>query len=127
MVAGGIAMPDAEQCLLNLDFLKPIEEKLLLWLFKNAQGRANAYKRKQIADIFRISEREVSQIIKDLIEVHGMMITTDSTGIFIPQTLEEYLDGRNAIILRIKSLKVRVQKIDRLIKKKFSYDSYLDL
>jgi predicted XRE-type DNA-binding protein len=120
-------MTDLEQGALNLDFLEPMEEKILEWLETNAKGYMNAQKRHKIAQIFGISDREVSQIVKNLIETHSFMITTGTTGLFVPQTKEEYLDGRQMIIVRIKSLVDRVHKIDKLIRRKFDHEIYFNL
>ena len=74
-----------------------------------------------------MTDREVSQLVKDLIEVHGVFISTNSNGVFIPATFEEKLEGLINICKRASSLYRRAKEQKKIMEREYNREIYLPL
>ena len=85
-------------------------------LFLIQRGRENAISMSALAGAVGISTRELQDVIKHLIEDHGVLIasaTGKNHGYYYPVTEDELISARAQIIHRIQSLARRLRAIDR--------------
>jgi len=109
-----------EQTTLALQSWGALETALWDYLKTHARGRGNAISRKSLASAFGLDVREVSAKIKDLIELHGKLIGTDSAGVWIPGNDEEAAAAAENIRHRFLSLAKRYCAIKNMREDEFS-------
>ncbi|MBN2134146.1 MAG: hypothetical protein JW737_00295 [Acidobacteria bacterium] len=77
-------------------------------------------KRLEIAEKFGLDVREVSEIVKRLIEKRGKLIGSDSAGYWIPKDMDESKRATQNIRKRFISLAVRLKKLHNWSDEEFS-------
>ena len=80
------------------------------------RGRENAISMSALAEAVGIATRELQDVIKHLIEDHGVLIasaTGKNHGYYYPVTEDELVSARAQIIHRIQSLARRLRAIDK--------------
>ena len=80
------------------------------------RGRGNAISMSALAEAVGIATRELQDVIKHLIEDHGVLIasaTGKNHGYYYPVTEDELISARAQIIHRIQSLARRLRAIDK--------------
>ena len=80
------------------------------------RGRANAIPMAALAGALCMTTRNLQDVIKNLIEVRGVLVCSScgkNHGFYLPESIEDYERGRNQIIHRIKSLASRLRAIDK--------------
>lgn len=120
MFADQAGQTNPEQTTLALQPWGALESALWDYLKEHARGRGCAVSRKEIASALGLDVREVSAKIKDLIEVHGRLIGTDRTGVWIPETDEEAAAAAENIRHRFLSLARRYCAIKNMREDEFS-------
>jgi hypothetical protein len=124
---------------LPIDFTKPLHspvhnldlqphERRVLELIRT--GRENARQSRVIAELIGEGEVTTRRIVKHLVEHHNILIvssTTKPAGYYFPVDMEEQRAGAQQIINRIRSLRARLDEMDREAAEKiFGQRNYLD-
>ncbi len=98
----------------------PAAECRWAYLKTNAYGRGSAVSRREIAAHLSVDVREVSDLIKTLIEQQGKLIGTDSAGVWIPADEAEAERATANIRSRLVSLAVRLKMLNRWTDEEFT-------
>lgn len=89
------------------------EARVVLRELVDHRGRAEAVPVPEIADITGLSPRRCQQVVKSLIEDHGIPIGSSSSagrpGWYLCDTADELAANREALIRRAKSILVRAR------------------
>ena len=124
---------------IQIDFNKPLpspvhgagllpEEKRVLDLIRT--GRQSARQAKVIAELVGEGEVATRRIIKHLVEHHNVLIvssTTKPAGYYFPVDAEEQRAGARQLINRIRSMRARLNEMDREAAEKiFGQRNFLD-
>jgi len=98
----------------EIDFEMTKEEQAIV--SRIHMGRVKAVPANALAYAAGVSTTRARQVIKHLIEDHGLLICSATgvpAGYFYPETKEEYKAGVNQLVHRIISLAKRVRAMDQ--------------
>ncbi len=124
---------------IHIDFDQPLpspchgaeldpKERQVLQLIRT--GRGNARQARELAELIGEGEVTARRIVKHLVEHHNILIvssTTKPAGYYFPVDMQEQKDGARQLINRIRSMRARLNEMDREAAEKiFGQQNYLD-
>ena len=91
----------------------PVDHLRVLQVIEDHRGKRNAILSPWVAETVGLGDRKVRQLIKELVEDHGIAIGSCSSGFFIPGTPEEVQALRRFFLAHAYSLLKRVSALDK--------------